>query len=113
MDMDWRAWVTTALGTVALFLILVRIIVTRQRKIQRLETELRQSERELLRSRSEHAKEVADLKDEHAKVMVALQQNLSDLTALHKERTHSQWDGWLQNQDRSVHRAGGETKPGA
>ena len=112
MEFDWRAGVAAVLGTVVIFVVLMRTAGTRQRKIQRLEVDLRQTERELLRCRGEHAKEVAELKEEHAKAVANLQRNVKDLTKLHQEKNRSEWDGWSQITTAQSIAQSGETKPG-
>ena len=113
MELYWRAGVAAVLGTVVIFVILMRAGGTRQRKILRLESDLRQAERELLRSRGEHAKEVAELKVEHAKAIANWQRNVKDLTKLHQEKNRSEWDGWSQIPPAQSIAQPGETRPGA
>ena len=94
MTIDWPI-LAAASGAIALsYLFLVRIILIKNRELNQLASSLRRTESELLQTRTEYAKEIAELTDEHAKRTTALQGNVRDLTTLVKEHGASGWESW-------------------
>ena len=95
MKIDWPT-LAAALGAIGMsYFFLVRIIFAKTRELDRLASSLRRTEGDLLQTRTEYVKEIADLRDEHTKRMTALQGNVRDLTTLLKEHGASGWEGRL------------------
>ena len=92
MHIDSHYLIAAALLVIVSHAVLLRSLVTARRRLALVESEHQQAERDLLRCRTEHAREAADMKAEHAKVVAALQGNVKDLSALHKEKAHPAWD---------------------
>lgn len=92
MHIDSLYLIAAALLVMVSHTFLLRSLVRARRHLALAESEQQQVERDLLRSRTEHAREVTDMKAEHAKVVAALQGNVKDLSALHKEKAQPAWD---------------------
>jgi hypothetical protein len=95
MQIDWPIASGVALVVILSHVLLLRRLITTRRQLALVESEQQQTERDLLRCRTEHARELAELKAEHAKVAMALQGNVKDLSALHRvhrEKAPSAWN---------------------
>ena len=96
MNIDWPI-LAAASGAIGLsYIFLVRIVLLKNRELDRLASSLRRTESELLQTRTEYAKEIAELRDEHTKRTTALQGNVRDLTTLAKKHGASGWESWAE-----------------
>lgn len=96
MEIDWPI-LAVVLGAIGIsYLFLIRMIFIKTRELDRLASSLRRTEGELLQTRTECAKEITELRDEHTKRMTALQGNVRDLTTLLKTHGTSGWEGYAE-----------------
>lgn len=95
MTIDWLVLAAASIAIGTSYLFLIRIIVTKNRALDRLASSLQRAEGELLRFRSEHAKEIAELRDEYGKRTTALQGNMRDLATLLKEHGTPGWESGI------------------
>jgi hypothetical protein len=96
MKIDWLVLAAALFVIVTSYFLLLRSILVKNREVKRLASLLRQTDGELLRVRSEYAKEITELRADHGKRMTALQSNVRDLTSLLKGHGTSGPEGWLE-----------------
>ena len=100
MKIDWPVLIAAFFAISASYVFLLKTMRGKNHELDRLETENKLLRGDVLQTRSEHARQIADLTTEHAKQITALQHNMNDLTALLKERAGSGRDGWPAKQQR-------------
>lgn len=81
MKIEWPVLAAAVSAIVLAYVLLLRMIRARSCALTKLEAENQLLRSELLQTRSHAAKEIAELCEENAKRVKALQRNLSDVTA--------------------------------